>query len=360
MNHFTTPVTQIRVQLSCEWKLKYDSSNRCIITRHHSNDTKLRTDNRQIQMSQHAFRLSATCLWHLNYTPWLLVIWKSQRYVQGTWINHMPYILLIDRMCKVNGESDGGSTILWYSCKGNEAGVNRMLARGADANVWPLRRDQSTALLEAVDHGHSMKAFFRMVLPQKANEVAAGGCSDISITQILLDHGQKVDASLSDKCAPLLEAIRQIRSPSNLVVEAWRKYTSTKGPAWKRPCARRDGQDRIPVIISMLIGFGKFVESQDDSDRTLLDITIHHSSTGAVQVLFQKHANPNTKDRSGLSAIFHAVSPTRARSPITKIINMVLMHGADVDCRGPSSHSPQEQNICFQRSQQSLEGAEKR
>lgn len=60
---------------------------------------------------------------------------------------------------------------MWYASRGDELAVRNMLRAGANVNLRPPNRAQSTALLEAVNNKH------------------------ISVVQILLENGALPDVA---------------------------------------------------------------------------------------------------------------------------------------------------------------------
>ena len=268
--------------------------------------------------------------------------------------NRMLYSLLIESLYKANVRSDGGSAIVWYSCRGNEAGVRRMVAAGADVNHRPLSQDQSTALLEAVQHNHTnvvQTLLKRGAWPDAANlrcmrplTVAANRHGDIAIVQLLLDHGAKADIIASDKRAPLLEAIvaRQFAKSMLLLKHGADPHVSSRlGMNLLHVVAQKNAPSET---IASLIKAGLPIESFDQYGRTPLQVAVESSSARAVSAFLQLGANPNAKcergTNSGLPTLFLAIPPKSGMRRSKKILQTLLTHGVSIDSKGPKNQTP--------------------
>ncbi|CAI7617316.1 unnamed protein product [Penicillium pancosmium] len=249
------------------------------------------------------------------------------------------YDVLKSELYKKNVKSDGGSAIVWYARQGNDVGVRGMLAAGADVNIRPLSRDQSTALIVAITHKHAtiVKTLLENgAAPDAADlrskrplTLAASERSDPIITQLLLDHGAKPGAIASDKRAPLLEAILSNQESKAAML--------LKYGADAKLIEFRDRRNLLhvaavknasPTLLGVLIKSGISVESRDFHGRTPLQAAVEHSCTRAVRVLLQHGADPNAKnERNGLSALFCAACPKNSRSD-NKTIIRTLVTGA--------------------------------
>lgn len=261
------------------------------------------------------------------------------------------YDVLRSELYKKNVKSDGGSAIVWYARQGNDVGVRGMLAAGADVNIRPLSRDQSTALIVAITHKHAtiVKTLLENgAAPDAADlrskrplTLAASARSDPIITQLLLDHGAKPGAIASDKRAPLLEAILSNQESKAAML--------LKYGADAKVIEFRDRRNLLhvaavknasPTLLGVLIKSGISVESRDFHGRTPLQAAVEHSCTRAVRVLLQHGADPNAKnERNGRSALFCAACPKNSRSDNKTIIRTLVTYGAKVDARGPGNQT---------------------
>ncbi|KAJ5642284.1 hypothetical protein N7490_006284 [Penicillium lividum] len=265
------------------------------------------------------------------------------------------YSLLIGKLYQRNVKYDGGSALVWYARHGNEDGVRKMLAAGANVNLREPSLEQSTALLESVrnNHIHVVEVLLKNgALPNTADLrsrrpliLATTGRSDVAITKLLLDHGSTANSVAFDNRPPLLEAIR---SNQEAKVALLLKYGAEPYIIEGRDAMNllhvAAGKNATPAILKMLIGTGIPVDSQDGWGRTPLQVAAYHSCIRAVRVLLQHGANPNLKSTDQYSvertALFYAVSSKSRRHENKTIIRTLVMHGAEVDSKNHIQQTP--------------------
>lgn len=245
---------------------------------------------------------------------------------------------------------------MWYASRGDELGVRNMLRVGANVNLQPPNRAQSTALLEAVNNKHISVVQILLengALPDVANArsrrplvLATKGRSAVAITKLLLEHGAMADAVLFDKHAPLLEAVRSNQESKVVLL--------LKHGADIHILDRRTGMTLVhiaasknatPGVIKILIDSGIQMESQDNMGRTPLQAAAGHSCTRAVRLLLDLGANANFKNMhqywKGWSALFYAATNPRIPGNGRKsIIRALFVHEAELDTRNHAQKTP--------------------
>ncbi|KAJ5346977.1 uncharacterized protein N7506_000230 [Penicillium brevicompactum] len=266
------------------------------------------------------------------------------------------YNLLINELYERNVRSDGGSALLWYVSRGDEVGVRNMLRAGANVNLRPPNRAQSTALLQAVTTKHTRVVQILLengALPDAADAqsmrplaLATDGRSDTAITKLLLEYGAMANSVAFDKHTPLLRAVRSNQeSKVSLLLNHG---------ADAHILERRTGMNLLHIaasknaslgIMKMLIDNGIPMDSQDRQGRTPLQVAVTYSSTRAVSLLLRLGANPNFKNEiqfwNGWTALFYAATKSsNSRSDNKTIIRTLVKHGAELDSKNYSEETP--------------------
>ncbi|THC88226.1 hypothetical protein EYZ11_012330 [Aspergillus tanneri] len=264
------------------------------------------------------------------------------------------YNFLISELYQRNIKSDGGSALVWYAIHGDEHGVRHMLAAGADVNLRSPNETQSTALLEAVIHKHTRVVELLLengALPDAADlrarrplVLATAERSDVTITELLLSYGARVNSVVFDKRAPLMEAIRS--NQESKVVLLLKRGADThilgSGNTLLHVAATKNAS---PTIMKMLIDSGIQVDSQDSWGRTPLQVAAYYSCARAVRLLLHYGADPNFKNTrysgKGRTALFYAAEkPRNSRKDNKAIIRTLVMQGAQVDAIDDRQETP--------------------
>lgn len=270
-------------------------------------------------------------------------------------VNKKLYSFLIDELYRNNVKTDGGSALVWYARRGNEHGVLKMLAAGAEVDFRPPSREQPSALLEAVRYNNI--GVVQLLLQRGALSDSADLCSrrsltlstsgrgDVAITKLLLDYGASVNSVAFDKRPPLLEAIRSNQeSKISLLLKHGANPHIVVGRNGMSLLHVAAAKNATAGIIGMLVRYGILVDSQDHWGRTPLQVATEHSCTRAVHLLLQQGANPNFRDTStfskGWTALFYSVCPKSSKYDNKSIIKTLVMHGADVDSRSNEQQTP--------------------
>ncbi|KAJ6105160.1 hypothetical protein N7523_010234 [Penicillium sp. IBT 18751x] len=269
--------------------------------------------------------------------------------------NKNIYSILIAGFYKNNVKSDGGSALTWYASRGNEAGVKEMLAAGADVNIRPLSREQSTGLLEATTHDHT--DIVRLLLENGASADSAdlrsrrpltqatSGRSDIAITKLLLKHGAQANSIPSDKHSPLMEAIRSSQeTKATLLLKYGADPHVFEGRQGMNILHVAASKNASTAMVKMILKCGILIDSQDQRGRTPLQIAAENSCTRAVQVLLQYGANPNFQNlhpfSQGWTALFYAICPKSSRNDNKTIIRTLVMNGGELEARSSVQETP--------------------
>lgn len=264
--------------------------------------------------------------------------------------NRKLYNVLIAALYKKNIKSDGGSAIVWYVKHGNEVGVRKMLAAGANVQSQP------TALLDAVEHKNICIVQILLehgALPDASDlrskrplTLATRGRSDVAITKLLLDYGASVNSVPLDKNSPLLEAVRSNQESKVMLLLQYgadphimdsRNSTNLLHVAATSNAA--------PKILKLLIDAGVDVNSQDNQGRTPLQLAASHSSTRAVRILLSYGANVDSINTNyhwdGWTALFFAAKkPRNTKADNKTIIRTLVLHGANVEFKNALQQTP--------------------
>ncbi|KGO51226.1 hypothetical protein PEX2_032600 [Penicillium expansum] len=272
------------------------------------------------------------------------------RFIQ---VSQKLFNLLINELYHRNVCSDGGSALLWYASRGDELGVRNMLQAGANVNLRPQNRSQSTALLEAVTTKQTRIVQILLdngALPDAADArsrrplaLATNGRSDAIITKLLLEHGARANSVAFDKHPPLLEAVRSNQEPKvALLLEHGADTHILEHRTGMNLLHIAASKNVSPGIMKMLMDTSIQTETQDNQGRTPLQVAADCSCTRAVRLLLHLGANPNFKNMSqGWSALFYAAERSRSRRNDNKtIIRTLVMHGAEIDSTDHDQKTP--------------------
>lgn len=106
---------------------------------------------------------------------------------------------------------------------------------------------------------------------------------------------------------------------------------------------------RQQAVIRWLIRCGADVNETDKNGVTPLHRAVRFRSPAAVKLLLEKGANPNAVDRKSRStplhrAVTHTGAPTTAgkSKEITRIIRLLLAHGANPTIRNKMDKTPRD------------------
>ncbi len=245
--------------------------------------------------------------------------------------------LLLKYGALLNHQTEGGVSALKLACaKGNLDAAQVLLAHGADP--IPADAEGHTALTLAQEHaGENRVILMRMLLEHGANpdgQVGEDGWSplmtaivshDLSVAELLLEHGAKVDAAGEAGSTPLMMA-------AGYGYTALVEHLLEHGASVTRQDG--DGNDALDHAV-MGARFTHGIAAVACGEEPAVQNEAQVDSGATCRILLQRGANIHHVDASGSTPLIIA---SRVGEPDN--VRLLLEHGADVNARNHEGHTP--------------------
>ncbi len=245
--------------------------------------------------------------------------------------------LLLKHGALLNHHTAGGISALKLACaKGNLDAAQVLLAHGADP--VPADTDGQTALTLAQEHaGENRVTLMRMLLEHGANpdgQVGEDGwsplmtaivCHDLSVAELLLEHGATVDTTGEAGSTPLMMA-------AGYGYTALVEHLLERGASLTRQDG--DGNDALDhAVLGARFTHGISAVACGEEFRIQNSKLVDSAAT--CRLLLQRGANVHHTDASGSTPLIIASRVGEAEN-----VRLMLEHGADVNAQNHEGHTP--------------------